>query len=221
MRSPLICSPLLPAILAFPIALSGCDGADGSSGPGGGGEGGAAACQLEYIGDKDAPIEMEIVTLNPDYQAVPFEDGDDASILFPPQGGRVIFVGVRAKNLDPCSVRLTGALRDPATSKVMLDKRTVILDPTEDGWGTSDPTEISSFSNIPVCPNSWASTDVFDQSFTLEITLTDRNGKEAKLDPPRSVVPRCDETKIVDAQDLQKQCQCICKQGYITGEMCQ
>ena len=213
---PLVLPPLLAIPLALSLALAGCDSGDGTSS--GGGNGGDS-CQLEYVGDKDAPIELEVMTLDPDYVAQPFASGGDASILFPPQGGRVIFVGVRAKNLDPCAVRLAGALRDPATMQVRIDTRTVNLDPTEDGWGTSDAGDISTFSNIPVCPNNWASTDVFDQTFTLVLSVRDRNGKEAKTE--LDLVPRCDEVSTVDGQNLQKECLCICKQGYVTGEMCQ
>lgn len=214
---PFVLSPLaLAAPLALSIALAGCDSGDGTSS--GGGNGGDS-CQLDYVGDKDAPIELEVVTLDPDYVAQPFASGGDASILFPPQGGRVIFVGVRAKNLDPCAVRLAGALRDPETMQVRIDTRTVNLDPTEDGWGASDAGDISTFSNIPVCPNNWASTDVFDQTFTLVLSVRDRNGKEAKTE--LDLVPRCDEVSTVDGQNLQKECLCICKQGYVTGEMCQ
>lgn len=222
MRSPVTVPLLLSACLSVPvlISLAGCDG-DGPSTTGGGGSSTSTglSCQLEYIGDKDAPIEMEIVALDPQYDAQPLAGGGDLSILYPPQGGRVTFVGVRAKNLDPCAVRLGGSLRDPATEQVRIDTRTINLDPTDDGWGASDPTDISTFSNIPVCPNSWASTDVFDQSFTLAVTLRDKDGKETKSEI--DVVPRCNETATLNGVNLQKECTCQCKQGYVTGEMCQ
>ncbi len=219
MRPFVFSSAALAAALSFPGTLTGCDSGDGTGGSGGSGGSGGDACQLEYVGDKDAPIEMEILTLDPDYAAQPFTAGGDASILFPPQGGRVVFVGVRAKNLDPCAVRLAGALRDPATDQVRIDTRTVNLDPTTDGWGTSDAGDISTFSNIPVCPNNWAATDVFDQTFTLVLSVRDRDGKEAKTEI--DMVPRCDEVSTVDGQNLQKECLCLCKQGYVTGEVCQ
>ncbi|MEZ4298490.1 MAG: hypothetical protein R3B70_26295 [Polyangiaceae bacterium] len=199
------------------VTLPGCPEETTEPPADGGSEGGA--CKLEYVGNTDAAIELEVVALDPDYVAQPFVEGGDLSILYPPQGGRVVFVGVRAKNLDPCAVRLTGVLRDPASMQVRVDTRTVNLDPTADGWGESDAGDISTFSNIPVCPNSWAETDVFDQTFTMEVHVKDRTGKEA--DAIFNAVPRCNEAKVVDGLDLQKDCLCICKQGYITGEMCQ
>lgn len=178
-----------------------------------------SSCTLEYIGDEAAEIEMELITLSPDYTEKALAAGGDTSILIPPQGGRVIFVGVRAKNLDPCGVSVNGALRDPATMAVSpVDGRYLNLDATEDGWGASDQSDISTYANIAVCANHWASTDVFDQTFRLELSLTDRSGKKAKASI--DVVPRCDETKIQDGVDLQKECLCLCKQGYMTGEDC-
>lgn len=218
MRLLLYISPPLAALAGLLGTLGGCDSNDGTSAGGAAGAGGGDSCKLEYIGDKDAPIELQVVTLDPTYTAQPFEAGGDASILFPPQGGRVIFAGVRARNLDPCAVRLSGAVRDPASSQVRLDTRTVNLDPASDGFGESDPGDISTFSNVPVCPNSWATTDIFDQTFTLVINVRDRNDKEQMIE--LDVVPRCDETGTEGGQDLQKECLCICKQGYVTGEMC-
>lgn len=175
-------------------------------------------CKLEYVGDKAADIELEVVTLDPSYKAQPFTDGGDASILQPPQGGRVVFLGVKAKNIDPCGVKLSGAIRDPSTMATRLDTRTVNLDVTADGWAASDETDISTFSNVPVCSNNWASTDVFDQTFKMILSVTDRAGKKASV--TYDVVPRCDEVKIDNGQDVQKDCLCICKLGYVTGQSC-
>jgi hypothetical protein len=183
----------------------------------------AHGCQLQYVGDESADIELEVITLDPAYTARPLAAGGDTSILVPPQGGRVIFAGVRAKNLDPCAVRLSGAVRDPATNQVRIDTRTVNLDVADDGWGQSDETDISSFSNIPVCSNTWASTDIFGQTFKLIVSVKDRNGKQAKAEI--EMVPRCDEKTIIELDsgakiDVQKECLCTCKQGYMTGEIC-
>lgn len=186
-------------------------------------DGGASACKRDYVGDKDADIELEVITLDPDYMAQPFAAGGDVSILVPPQGGRVIFVGVRAKNLDPCAVKLTGAIRDPASKQVRVDARTMNLDVSDDGWAVSDETDISTFSNVPVCSNNWADTDVFDQTFKLVLNVKDRDGKTADVE--LDMVPRCDEEKILTLDsglqiDVQKECLCLCKHGYVTGEAC-
>jgi hypothetical protein len=177
-----------------------------------------ADCPVGSLGDTSKPIDFAFRILHVDGTDAPLADGDDVPLIFPPQGGRVIFVGVRATNLDGCGVQLTGALRDPANQLVRVDSRTVNLIPTGDGWGASAPSSqtISSardtYSNVPVCPNQWASTDVFDHPFALEVTVTDR--AKRKLTKSIQVTPRCAEV------DKMGECRCICKVGYILGESC-
>ncbi len=206
----------VPGLLAVMLLLTGCP--EETTNPPIDGGPDAPSCTLAYVGDKDAEIELELVTLDPTYTAKALADGGDASILFPPQGGRVIFVGVRAKNLDPCGVTLSGAVRDPISNQVRLDTRTVNLEASSDGFAESDPTDISTFSNVPVCGNNWAMSDIFDQTLTLEASVKDKSGKSKKA--TQSLVPRCDETKTEAGVDLQKECLCLCKKDYKTGEDC-
>ena len=217
MRLLLLYGTALLSFAGLALSLTGCP-EESTEPPADGGSDASTVCKIPYSGDENADIELSIVTLDPAYKAQPLASGGDASILVPPQGGRVIFVGVRAKNLDPCAVKLAGAVRDPATMATRLDTRTINMDVGADGWATSDETDISTFSNVPVCSNTWASTDVFDQTFTLIVSVTDRTGKKATA--TLDVVPRCDETKMENGQDVQKDCLCICKQGYVTGEPC-
>ena len=217
MRLLILYASSLIALAGLSFTLIGCPTETNETTTDGGSDG-PIGCKLEYVGDANADIEMQIVTLDPSYAAQPFMDGGSASILVPPQGGRVIFLGVKAKNLDPCGVKLAGAIRDPSTMAPQLDTRTINLDPTADGWGQSDPTDISSFSNVPVCGNGWASTDIYDQTFKMLVSVTDRAGKKASV--TYDVVPKCDEVKIDNGQDVQKDCLCICKQGYVTGQTC-
>jgi hypothetical protein len=95
---------------------------------------------------------------------------------------------------------------------VRLDSRTVNLKPTGDGWGQSDPTDISTFANIPVCPNEWSMTNLFGTKYGLEVTLTERSGRTESRN--LMVVPACAEP--AHAAD----CLCICQGGYVLGEKC-
>lgn len=155
---------------------------------------------------------MQVLARDVDGHAVPVSEGGDVALVFPPQGGRVIFVGPRVTNIDPCYVKITGALREESTSAVRVDVRTVNLTPTNDGFAQSLDTDISSFANVPTCPNSWSTSDVFDQTYSLELTIVDRTGN--KTTKTMHVVPRCSEP------GRETECRCICKAGYVLGEAC-
>src|SRR5258706_2042323 len=119
-----------------------------------------SACSAVMIGNPRGEIEFEITATDQSTEVV-LHEGDALPLLFPPQGGRVSFVGVRARNLDPCGVQLSGAIRDETTMQTRLDARTVNLVPHDDGWATTrPPTQISSYSNVPMCPNQCASKDI-------------------------------------------------------------
>lgn len=165
---------------------------------------------------------MELRAVRADGSDVPLNDGDDLAVIFPPQGGRVAFVGVRATNLDGCGVQVVGAVRDPISKQVRLDGRTVNLRREPDGWGatgqgTSTDLEssqaISNYSNIPLCPNQWASKDVYDEPFQLEVRVQDSRKKTATA--TINVTPRCAEPGAKEAA-----CRCLCRAGYVLGETC-
>jgi hypothetical protein len=172
----------------------------------------AAICGVGFLGDPAQPIAMSVISLGASGVSSEVHDGSSIDLLFPPQGGRVVFVGVRATNIDPCGVTLSGALRDPTNNQVRVDIRPVDLVPDDAGFGSSDDGVISTFSNIPVCPNQWSATDTFGHPYQLEIALTDRAGRAA--DAKIHVVPQCAEP------DKLTECLCLCKTGYVLGENC-
>ncbi len=208
----------LPSALAPALVLLGVAAGCGASGPGtsdAGPEAGPDApigCMLAFLGDKTQDPELTVTVLGGAPPAEPVADGGTVPLTFPPQGGRLIFAGVRATNVDPCGVQLTGVLRDTATQQVRLDSRTINLLPTGDGWGESDETDPSSFSNIPVCPNEWSATNIDGTPYQLEMTVADRGGRTvtAKL----LVTPHC-----ADPAEA-AQCLCICQGGYVLGQTC-
>lgn len=123
----------------------------------------------------------------------------------------MILVGVRAENIDPCGVELVGSIRDPVTKQVRLDHRTTNLRSTG-AVAESVPEDMSSYANIPACPNQWASSDVDGHLFELTVTVTDRAGRTAEK--TLSAQPYCSEP------ENEAECLCICQQGYVLGQMC-
>lgn len=208
-----------PRPLAFPAAfgalalltlLAGCPDDEGPSDGTGGST--TTGCTLQPLGDTSAPIEFEIIALDPSYTSQPITDGSTVHNIFPPQGGRVIFAGVRATNIDPCGVQLGGGLRDLQSNQVRFDYRTINLKPQEDGWGASVDGDIASFANIPTCHNQWSARDLYDQDYDLTLELTERSGRVASK--TIRVRPVCQEPGFIE------ECLCICKAGYMLGEVC-
>jgi hypothetical protein len=222
MRSPgwlIIAPPLLAAL----FVLAGCPGGgEATPASDGGVEAAPSTCAAGYLGDPTKDIALELRALRADGTDVPLNEGDDLAIVFPPQGGRVSFIGVRAINLDGCGAQVIGALRDLGSRQVRVDGRTVNLTREADGWGTTgqgtttnieDSAAIGDYSNVPVCPNEWADVDVFDQPFEVEVKIVDRSKKTATK--VIKVTPRCSES---GAKGIA--CRCLCKHGYVLGESC-
>jgi hypothetical protein len=123
-----------------------------------------------------------------------------------------VFVGAVATNIAACGVELSGVLRDTSSGQVRVDARTANLVPRGDGWGGPVDGDISTFSNIPLCPNQWASTAVYDSSFELTVSVTEPGGRSASQ--TIQVTPVCGEPMH------EAECLCQCQQGYMLGEMC-
>jgi hypothetical protein len=170
-------------------------------------------CTKPFIGDATKDLEIEIIALKADYTSVPVAPGDGVALLFPPQGGRVVFAGVRARNVDPCGAELTGSMRDLATHQISADSRTINLEATADGWGQSADSDVSSFANVPMCPNQWSKTDLYGNTYALDISLRDR--KDHHVTKTVNVVPFCAEPENA------AECACICRGGYVLGETCE
>jgi hypothetical protein len=126
-----------------------------------------------------------------------------------------VFAGARATNVDGCGVQLTGALRDETSRQVRFDMRTVNLVPTGGGWGASGTGvlsgSISSFANVPVCPNQWSTTDIDGHPYQLEVDLLDSHGRTARA--VLEVTPYCSEPASA------AYCRCTCAVGY-SGQPC-
>ncbi|WP_146210128.1 hypothetical protein [Vitiosangium sp. GDMCC 1.1324] len=171
------------------------------------------SCGIPYLGDINGPLDYTPTALGPDSKSSPIGAGSTVTIKEPPQGGRVSFIGVRdAINMDPCSATLIGSLKDPSSGKLVADYRTTTLERGTDGRGASIDEDISSFSNVTLCPNNWSSKDIFDQDYELTIILKDGRGKA--LQKVFTVRLACN----VPGEDAY--CRCICKQGYKLGDPC-
>ncbi len=204
---------LLPLLVLAACHSGGTATLDGGPEGGEGGAGGGPnPCDAGFLGDRDGAPELTMIALGADGGVAPLQDGDTVALVFPPQGGRVIFAGARATNLDACAVQITGALRDETTKQVRVDARTVNLLRSGDGWGESDPTDISSFANVAVCPNEWSKTNIYGTEYQLSLSVTDAEGRTASV--TLEVTPACAQPENA------AECMCICMGGYVLGQSC-
>ena len=202
------------AVVSLVSLVAGCGHPDPSTptSDAGSGTDSSPSCALGFLGTAGQPVQLELVVRTVDLKTVPITDGARIPLILPPQGGRVVFVGARATNLSACGLTLTGSIKDATTGQVRVDARTINLDPTGDGWGASTEKDIATFSNIPLCPNQWASTDVMEHPFDVTITLKDPAGNTATKTV--SVVPFCGEPEFA------AECLCECQKGYVLGQTC-
>lgn len=173
---------------------------------------GGAACSLPFVGDPCLPMEIELLYYGVDQLNHAVEPGGEIPLICPPQGGRVMFIGVRVKNVDPCGVSITGALRDTDSNAVRVEQRIVNLSLTQDGWAETDISNIANFANVPVCPNQWTDKTIYSEDFGLEAVVQDRCGRKGSA--KETVRPACSEAGHAG------ECHCMCKGGYVLGEPC-
>jgi hypothetical protein len=174
-------APPLPQLTLLALLLAAC------SGPAPGNAADGPPCP---VGDLGSPAELTLVARAGDGSVADAGPGADIPLVEPPQGGQVIFVGPRARNLDGCSLTVKATIADPGSGAVLgADERIVDLTVGPDGWAAPPSgAPISSFANVPVCPSA-ASQEVDGRSWRLVVTVTDRNQRTATLST--TVVPTC------------------------------
>jgi hypothetical protein len=164
------------------------------------------------IGDRTQAIELVPVHWPAGGDVVDLVDGGAIDLVRPIQGGKVVYVGVRARNVDGCNLMLTAALRDRATQQVIaLEARPVKLVDRGDGWGLPEST-FDHLANVPACPTASASVDVDGATWGLELRLEEPGGRRAET--ALSVVPQC---RLADEGD---ECRCECDSDYELGSAC-
>ena len=178
-------------------------------------------CKTGFVGDRAQPLQLEIVSIGQDLVVHPVDACGSLDIIKPPQGGKVLFIGVRATNLDGCGIELKATLRD-VTSRASLggEIRTVNLIPIANrpGWveanseGDFENVGFSSFANVAVCPNHNV-VDIQRQAHILEVKVTDKGGRTATASA--MVIPRCRQHDPVALAE----CECTCEAND-NGDKC-
>ncbi len=154
------------------------------------------------FGDLSKPAALTVLQRMPDGGVE--EVRDTLYLQVPPQGGHVVYVGVRAVNFEGCRLDLAasvfGADGGPLETE---EKRRVELGDA----GYSDPSDPANFANVPVCPNNGMH-ELLGTPWALVVELAQRDGRSAKVTLP--VAFSCD----AGGPD----CACECAKGYELGK---
>jgi hypothetical protein len=174
-----------------------------------------AAATRCVAGDPSAPLELEVLHRGSDGELADTEEMSRVPLFPAIQGGMMLLVGVRVRNLRGCTVQLGAALVDSETEAVVsLERRPVTLIEGQDGWLTpARPEALSNFSSLPACPRANLTRQLNDEKYELRVSVEDESGKTAE----RSllVVPACED------QSSMNTCRCLCAANYVLGQKCE
>ncbi|HKP62546.1 MAG TPA: hypothetical protein VJV78_37685 [Polyangiales bacterium] len=177
-------------------------------------EQGATESDSCFVGDESKPIEFEVVHRTADGECLSTGDMAEMPLIQPPQGGKVLFVGVRARNLDGCGLTLATALVEQQTGAVIsLERRPVRLEEVDDGWMMPQrPTEASNYSNLPACPRADLARSIEGEVYELRVSITDNANRKAST--TMQIIPTCGEPNLAEL------CHCECSKDYKLGGGC-
>jgi hypothetical protein len=166
-----------------------------------------------FIGDPSQPPEAVMLwTDGVSMQLHEVQDGMSLPLEPPPQGGYVLYVGAKVRNMYNC-VEERGRLRDPSTLiEYGFDARSATLTVQADGYGWPDPAMNSNVSNVNPCPD-YKMQDVQAHNYQMQMVVVDqKTGKQVEVDKP--VVPTCMQQDSATQAD----CICTCSANYTLGK---
>jgi hypothetical protein len=133
-------------------------------------------------------------------------------LVMPEQGGEIILVAARVRNLDACSVTILGEVHDTcAPDRTFTAEMKADLTVGSDGWAEPRlPMSPVDYLNIPMCPQVDNDRDIFGSPFLLKVTAQDGQGRSASASLTISM--ECDPSDGT--------CFCECRRGYAMGAQC-
>lgn len=171
-------------------------------------------CTDMAVGDPSLPMEVVIVATDGVSQMVSdLPAGGACPLEPPPQGGYVMYVAARVRNLNPCR-DLIGGVQFIGTLKmndniVAFDSRPVHVIVSDDGWVYPDPSQPANFANVNACPD-YQTMDIQGQTLTLEVEVIDAISRHGHASIP--VVPTCPN------DGTHANCVCTCSANYYLGK---
>jgi hypothetical protein len=204
--------PIALALAACSSTTSGLVDAGVGSHPDVGGDASMPSQDACVIGDPSQPIEFTVVDRALD--AGLENTTDRIPLTSPPQGGYVVFVGVRAKNVDGCPIVVTATIYDTCAHQLIgYDREAVALQLAADGWGEpKSALDITNFANVPTCPAPGAVRNIDGEPYELAVEVRDKLGRTAHKS--MIVTPYCAQPEAYN------DCICECARSAAIGPDC-
>lgn len=189
--------------LAIAFALSGCPEPEPQP------DAGPVDC---FVGDPEQLPELQLVYRTAKGELADLADGDEVPLIIPPQGGHIVAIGARLRNVNICGLQMSALLRDPCTNRILgREGRPTFLEANADGWAVPiAPGLLDNFVNINACPNLVSSRDLDRQPYLLELRAVNFNA-ELSLTSQLTVTTVCGEP------DSARLCECQCDADYVLG----
>ncbi len=193
-----------------------------TDGPDAGFEDAFVPCE-DFFGDEAQEAQVQLVYRTVDGGVAVMDENTEIPLLLPPQGGKVLLIGVRARNLDLCALGISTAIHDECTALdggfgriVGREGRPLRLVPSDDGWAYPDrPDTLTNFSNVPACPNSAFSRDIDGEPYLVRARLLDRSSlPQRDYIAEAHIIPVCAEPEHLG------ECTCQCDADFILGQEC-
>jgi len=178
----------------------------------------------EVVGDPTAPPQIEVIEMDPNGVARALTDGDTMTVFTPPQGGGIVYVGARVRNMAPCQVTVTGNLRDPTREGQPVfqhEGRELQYVEMEDRPGWAEPRlrgeqVLDLGPNIPACGSrTFPPRDVSGCEWILEVRA--RDFADRSVATSFTVFPDCPAddpgTPETEPENEQALCRCQCATG--------
>jgi hypothetical protein len=141
--------------------------------------------------------------------------GDPVDLWNAPQGGHVVLLGAKVKNLTSDTATLKVRFRRPDTGLIVAEEgRTVKMVPVPDEPGVMQPDlrSRSQVSNVPLCP-SYDHIGIVDESFDMEVMVT-----ALYTDPVESGTTTLRVVASCSTPSDEAFCRCECEADYFLGK---
>jgi hypothetical protein len=169
-----------------------------------------------FFGDPDAAPEGELVWRTLDGRVEPLVDGQPLPLIRPPQGGKIVALGARLKNVG-CALTITaGAFDDCKGVFLGVDGRPLHLawnDAT--GWAEpATPASLDNYGNVALCFNNNSGRDTNDEEYRFDVRIDDTADPSRTLTLSGRAIPFCAEPPFAD------DCDCECDVDFSFDAAC-